>query len=120
MIYLYSIFVILVLCLWARLGYNIYQLHHQHKRKVKSIDDYDKFHKKLLEWSNLIGDPSIKREYFNFCIESIGVEDMVNFNYDSQIRIVHQKFGKWIPELNQKYRDVQIDKILNDKYERTI
>lgn len=89
----------------------------KHRKHMRSISDFSDFHKKLLEWSNTITDLKVRDEYLVFCLELLdfksGTKNMTNFKEKEQLELVIQKFGKYIPELQQKSRDEQIEKILS-------
>lgn len=60
----------------------------------------------------------IKQEYVEHCLDLLRLQrnsGLKNFKFDEdqELMKIRQKFGKYIPELQQESRESQIEKILN-------
>lgn len=83
---------------------------------MRRMKEYNDFHKQMLEWSNQIKDNSVRDQFLMHNLElldlKIGSKSICKFNKEKELEIIREKFGKWIPDLVQKHRQEQIDKLI--------
>lgn len=102
--------------------YEIYKIWKRSIELRKRLDDFQKYTDYRQKYSDEINDPLIKRE---FMMEtSKFLEDLLkdtrsgsssildNFNYEKKMEEMTLKWKEHIPELKQKFRQNQINKLI--------
>lgn len=97
--------------------YEIYKIHKKSKESEKNRDDFEMYLEYRKKYSEQISDYSVKREFMmetaNF-LESV-LNDMTlynNFNYEKKMEEMTLKWKEHIPELKQKFRQNQLNKLI--------
>lgn len=110
---------LLPIILFIVLAFKIYRfikMHVDHKKNMRRIQEYNDFHKQMLEWSNQIKDNGVRDKFLMHNLELLdlrtGSKSICNFNKEKELEIIREKFGKWIPDLVQKHRQEQIDRLI--------
>jgi hypothetical protein len=84
-----------------------------HKRNMRKIKEFDTFNSQLLKWVEQIEDSSIKEKFLLHSLEILqDTKSIKKFDREKELEIIREKFGKWIPDLVQKHRQEQIEKLL--------
>jgi len=80
---------------------------------MRKIKEFDTFNSQLLKWVEQIEDSSIKEKFLLHSLEILqDTKSIKKFDREKELEIIREKFGKWIPDLVQKHRQEQIEKLL--------
>lgn len=110
-----SIFAMMVALLW-----NFIKEMRVHRRRMKKLDQWSKFHQQLMDWSKEISDVSVRVDFMNFCAHELINQsnqrlkkDMLDdWNVDEEKFKIYQRWGKHIPSLLQYIREKRLDSII--------
>jgi len=79
---------------------------------MRKIKEFDTFNSQLLKWVEQIEDSSIKEKVLLHSLEILKSGTIEKFDRGKELEIIREKFGKWIPDLVQKHRQEQIEKLI--------
>ena len=102
--------------------YNIIKDLREHRKRMKKLDQWSKFHHQLVEWSGEIVDQSVRYNFMNNYVHKLlkqsserldsGINQLVDFDLDEEKQKVFEKWGKHIPSLTQEIRENKLNNIL--------
>lgn len=93
--------------------FNILRERFLFKGKIKRLDDFHEFHKRLIGWIDEVKNEDIREELLVYCLNLMPISgDNVDFNLEKETKLVNEKYGKYIPSLMVENRDKKIDEIL--------
>ena len=83
------------------------------KSELRKIREWTSFHEQLLDWDRSISVSTVRLEYMQHCINLLEIKsDSPNWNLEKELMEINRRFGKYIPDLQQKSRDQKLDKLL--------
>lgn len=89
----------------------------QYEKSMRHTQKFNDFHQiKLIPWLKTIKDPKIQNQYIEDCLDLLHEKMKTNnyiFDEDKEVSKIKDKYGKYIPELQQENREDQIEKILS-------
>lgn len=102
--------------------YNVIKDLREHRKRMKKLDQWSKFHQQLIEWSGEIVDQTVRYDFMSNCVQKllknsnerldIGIDQLVDFDLDKEKQKVFEKWGKHIPSLTQEIRENKLNQIL--------
>lgn len=97
--------------------YEIYNLNKERKKSEKIREGFNEYLEYRKKYAEEINNPSLRREFMMETakfLENI-LQDMTilnNFNYDEKMEEMTLKWKEHIPELKQKFRQDQLNKLV--------
>ena len=89
----------------------------KHKKRMKNLNQWSEFHKKLSEWALEIKDEDIKIIFISECISKLNQTEKKIINFDEfdwnlEKMKVYEKWGQHIPSLLQEVRQEKLNKLV--------
>lgn len=87
-----------------------------HKRQMKKLDDWQLFHKQLMDWSKEINDSNVRNEYIQYCISLLLVKktNIFDDSIEDTYKYIVKKYSNHIPSLLKELRNGKINDIIKD------
>jgi hypothetical protein len=111
------VFLVFWIVLLCTKFYEIYKIHKKNKESKKTRENFEKYLECRKKYAEEISDYSMKRE---FMMETASfLENVLNdmtlyndFNYEEKMEEMALKWKDHIPELKQKFRQNQLNKLI--------
>lgn len=104
--------------------YNVIKDLREHRKRMKKLDQWSKFHHQLIEWSSEIVDQNVRYDFMNNFVSKLlkksterldevnGIDQLVDFDLDKEKQKVFEVWGKHIPSLTQEIRENKLNSLL--------
>jgi len=100
--------------------YKFIKENRQHRKRMKKLDEWSKFHGQLMEWSKEIVDVDVRVNFINHCVHNLTQtgydrlsQDLLSdWSVEEEKQKVCKEWGQHIPSLLQEIRDNKLNKIL--------
>jgi hypothetical protein len=113
------VIVIFVLITMLSLVWRFIQENRKHRKYMKNLDEWSKFHEQLMAWSKEIVDVNVRVNFINQCAHKLisdsneRAKDMlVDWSLEEEKQKICKEWGQHIPSLLQEMRDKKLKKIL--------
>jgi hypothetical protein len=104
--------------------YNVIKDLREHRKRMKKLDQWSKFHHQLIEWSSEIVDQNVRYDFMNNFVSKLlkqsterldevnGIDQLDDFDLDKEKQKVFEVWGKHIPSLTQEIRENKLNSLL--------
>ena len=114
------VIVLAVLATMVSIVWNFIKETRVHRKRMRKLKEWSKFHQQLMNWSKEISDVSVRVDFMNFCANELIQQsnqnlkkDMLDdWNVDEEKLKIYERWGKHIPSLLQGVREDKLKSIL--------
>ena len=91
-----------------------------HRRRMRKLNQWSKFHQQLMNWSREISDMGVRVDFMNFCSNELIKQSNLNlknnmldsWDIDEEKMKIYLRWGNHIPSLLQEVREKKLNSIL--------
>lgn len=113
------VFLLFVLSTMIGIVYKFIKENRKHRKYMKNLNEWSKFHEQLMAWSKEIVDVGVRVNFINQCAHKLindsneRAKDMLSdWSLEEEKQKICKEWGQHIPSLLQEIRDNKLKQIL--------
>lgn len=111
--------VLVILFVMVGIVWRFIQENRKHRKYMKNLDEWSKFHEQLMAWSKEIVDMDVRVNFINQCVHKLISDSnerakdlLVDWSLEEEKQKICKEWSQYIPSLLQEMRDKKLKKIL--------